>query len=208
MLDALVNGGSFGHWMSNGGGWWHQLDSEQDVQLKYLLPKITNLPMIIELVTGNKKVVICHADYPHNEYAFGKPVPEEMVIWNRERVSDAQDGIVSEITGADLFIFGHTPAHHPLVYANQMYIDTGAVFCGNLTLTKVRKDKLFITVFHPPLKLRRGERNRIRMLPVNPGINHIGPLLQHVGALSGVFRFVIYGAHTFLLMCQSLFNPV
>ena len=54
-----------GHWMSNGGGWWHQLDSEQDVQLKYLLPKINNLPMIIELVTGNKKVVICHADYPH-----------------------------------------------------------------------------------------------------------------------------------------------
>ncbi|EFB6684609.1 serine/threonine protein phosphatase [Escherichia coli] len=139
MLDALVNGGSFGHWMSNGGGWWHQLDSEQDVQLKYLLPKITNLPMIIELVTGNKKIVICHADYPHNEYAFDKPVPEEMVIWNRERVSDAQDGIVSEITGADLFIFGHTPAHHPLVYANQMYIDTGAVFCGNLTLTKVQE---------------------------------------------------------------------
>ena len=89
--------------------------------------------------TGNKKVVICHADYPHNEYAFDKPVPEEMVIWNRERVSNAQDGIVSEITGADLFIFGHTPAHHPLVYANQMYIDTGAVFCGNLTLTKVQE---------------------------------------------------------------------
>ncbi len=61
---------------------------------------------------------------------------------------------------------------------------------------------------HPLLKLRRGERNQIRMLPVNPGINHIGPLLQHVGTLSGVFRFVIYGAHTFLLMCQSLFNPV
>lgn len=67
MLDALVNGGSFGHWMSNGGGWWHQLDSEQDVQLKYLLPKITNLPMIIELVTGNKKVVtFCDTLVPAN----------------------------------------------------------------------------------------------------------------------------------------------
>lgn len=139
MLDALVNGGSFGHWMSNGGGWWHQLDSEQEVQLKYLLPKITNLPMIIELVTGDKKIVICHADYPHNEYEFDKAVPEEMVIWNRERVSDAQDGFSSEIVGADLFIFGHTPARQPMKYANQMYIDTGAVFCGNLTLTKVQE---------------------------------------------------------------------
>lgn len=138
MLDALVNGGSFGHWMSNGGGWWHQIDSEQEVHLKYLLPKITNLPLIIELVTGARRVVICHADYPHHEYEFDKPVPEEMVIWNRERVSDAMDGISSEITGADLFIFGHTPARHPLKYANQIYIDTGAVFCGNLTLVQLQ----------------------------------------------------------------------
>ncbi|MDI3361170.1 metallophosphoesterase [Lelliottia sp. V89_10] len=141
MLDALVNGGSFGHWMSNGGGWWHQLDSEQEVQLKYLLPKITNLPMIIELVTDNKKIVICHADYPHNDYAFDKPVSEEMVICNRERVSDAQDGFASEIVGADLFIFGHTPARQPMKYANQMYIDTGAVFCGNLTLVQLQGGK-------------------------------------------------------------------
>ncbi|SVY84394.1 serine/threonine protein phosphatase [Klebsiella pneumoniae] len=60
-----------------------------------------------------------------------------MVIWNRERVSDAMDGNVSEINGADLFIFGHTPMRNPLTYANQMYIDTGAVFCGNLTLVNI-----------------------------------------------------------------------
>lgn len=138
MLDALVNGGSFGHWMANGAGWWHQLNTEQEVQLDYLLPKVDTLPLIIELVTGDKKVVICHADYPHNEYEFDKPVPQEMVIWNRERISDSQDGIASEITGADLFIFGHTPARKPLKYANQMYIDTGAVFCGNLTLVQVQ----------------------------------------------------------------------
>ena len=79
-----------------------------------------------------------HADYPHNEYEFDKPVSNEMVVWNRERVSDAQEGIISPIAGADLFIFGHTPARQPLKYANQMYIDTGAVFCGNLTLVQVQ----------------------------------------------------------------------
>lgn len=138
MLDALVNGGSFGHWMANGAGWWHQLNTEQEVQLDYLLPKVDTLPQIIELVTGDKKVVICHADYPHNEYEFDKPVPEEMVIWNRERISISMNGLVKEINGADLFIFGHTPARKPLKYANQMYIDTGAVFCGNLTLVQVQ----------------------------------------------------------------------
>lgn len=138
MLDALVNGGSFGHWMSNGAGWWHQLDTERDIQLKYLLPKVGKLPLIIELVTGDRKVVICHADYPHNEYEFDKPVPEEMVIWNRERIANAQDGYHHEIIGADIFIFGHTPARQPLKYSNQMYIDTGAVFCGNLTLVQLQ----------------------------------------------------------------------
>ncbi|MDW4607744.1 hypothetical protein NQ312_24980, partial [Escherichia coli] len=43
-----------------------------------------------------------------------------------------------EIKGADTFIFGHTPAVKPLKFANQMYIDTGAVFCGNLTLIQVQ----------------------------------------------------------------------
>ncbi|WP_313487901.1 metallophosphoesterase [Pseudescherichia sp.] len=137
MLDAMLNGGSFGHWMINGGGWLHQLDYEQELRLKTLLPKVGELPLIIELVTRDRKVVICHADYPHNEYAFGKPVTEEMVIWNRERVSDAMDGRVSEITGADLFIFGHTPAIRTMRFSNQLYIDTGAVFTAHLTLVNI-----------------------------------------------------------------------
>lgn len=138
MLDALVNGGSFSHWMSNGAGWLHQLDIEQDIQLKYLLPKVEQLPLIIELVTGDKKYVVCHADYPHDEYEFDKPVPEEMVIWNRHRINDSQGGAVRAIKGADLFIFGHTPARMPLRFANQYYIDTGAVFSGNLTIRQLQ----------------------------------------------------------------------
>ncbi|MEM5523776.1 metallophosphoesterase [Enterobacter hormaechei] len=140
MLDGVEDYTLERHWRANGGSWYFFLDDDAGRYVRNnLLQRVADLPLIIELVTCDRKVVICHADYPHNEYAFDKPVPEEMVIWNRERVSDAQDGIFSEITGADMFIFGHTPAHQPLVYANQMYIDTGAVFCGNLTLTKVQK---------------------------------------------------------------------
>ena len=76
--------------------------------------------------------------YPCDKYEFGKPVDHQQVIWNRERISNSQDGIVKEIKGADTFIFGHTQAVKPLKFANQMYIDTGAVFCGNLTLIQVQ----------------------------------------------------------------------
>ncbi|MFK9949466.1 serine/threonine protein phosphatase [Klebsiella pneumoniae] len=138
MIDGLSAHGNVNHWVANGGGWFFYLDYDKEILAKALAHKATELPLIIELVTGDRKVVICHADYPHNEYEFDKPVPEEMVIWNRDRVSDAQDGNVSEITGADLFIFGHTPAPQPLKFANQMYIDTGAVFCGRLTLVQIQ----------------------------------------------------------------------
>lgn len=134
MLDGLSEYGNVAHWLSNGGGWFFYLDYDKEVLANALLHKVAQLPLIIEVTKGGKKFVICHADYPHNEYEFGKPVDAEQVIWNRERISDAQDGIVSEIVGADLFIFGHTPARNPVRFSNQLYIDTGAVFTGNLTL--------------------------------------------------------------------------
>lgn len=134
MLDAITGTGSFGHWMSNGGGWWHSLDYEQDMRLKSLLPKVAKLPLIIEVEKGGKKFVICHADYPHDEYEYGKPVDSQQAIWSRERISLSIDGFSSSISGADLFIFGHTPALQPMRIKNQLYIDTGAVFNGNLTL--------------------------------------------------------------------------
>ncbi|EAA2619632.1 serine/threonine protein phosphatase [Salmonella enterica] len=138
MIDGLSEHGNVNHWLVNGGGWFFYLDYEKEVLAKALVHKAAELPLIIELVTGDRKIVICHADYPYNEYSFDKPVPEEMVIWNRERIANAQDGYYHEIIGADLFIFGHTPARQPLKYANQMYIDTGAVFCGNLTLVQLQ----------------------------------------------------------------------
>ncbi|MER1433109.1 metallophosphoesterase [Enterobacter hormaechei] len=138
MIDALAPGGMPYHWVRNGGAWFFNLDYDQERLVALLVRKAAELPLVIELVTGDKKYVICHADYPHDEYEFGKPLPEEMVIWNRDRINNSQNGEVREIKGADLFIFGHTPARMPLRFANQYYIDTGAVFCGNLTIRQLR----------------------------------------------------------------------
>ncbi|AUY77290.1 TPA: hypothetical protein HNC65_07435 [Escherichia coli] len=42
------------------------------------------------------------------------------------------------ITGADHFWFGHTPLRHRVDIGNLHYIDTGAVFGGELTLVQLQ----------------------------------------------------------------------
>ncbi|MDE9567142.1 serine/threonine-protein phosphatase, partial [Xenorhabdus bovienii] len=85
-----------------------------------------------------KKIVIAHADYPDDEYEFGKEVYWPDIIWNRGRIYNAGDDIGGEITGADLFIFGHTPAPITKQNWNQLYIDTGAVFGHGLHVEKIK----------------------------------------------------------------------
>ncbi|ELY4540702.1 metallophosphoesterase [Cronobacter sakazakii] len=134
MLDGLSEHGNVNHWLVNGGGWFFYLDYDQEILAKALLHKVAELPLIIEVDKGGRKFVMCHADYPSDEYEFGKQVDEQQVIWNRERISESMDGKERFISGADVFIFGHTPARTPMKYANQHYIDTGAVFTGILTV--------------------------------------------------------------------------
>lgn len=142
MLDSLLYNGNEALWVMNGGGWFFELKGEQERQARALLPQIVALPLIIEVATPGKKYVICHADYPGNYYAYGKSVNEDDVIWNRDRITVSDHGQVEAISGADQFIFGHTPLKTPLQFANQHYIDTGAVFTGNLTLLQIQRGRL------------------------------------------------------------------
>lgn len=50
----------------------------------------------------------------------------------------AMKGESEEIIGADKFIFGHTPLVKPLLFKNQLYIDTGAVFGNKLTIIQIQ----------------------------------------------------------------------
>lgn len=127
------------HWMDNGGIWYWQLEPEQRAFAKRLINQCQQLPLILELHCHSKKIIVCHADYPLNEYATSQPVPETNVLWSRERVRAIKGGDddATNITGADLFIFGHTPLGNPLSVGNICYIDTGAVFNGQLTIINI-----------------------------------------------------------------------
>ncbi|MEQ5157636.1 metallophosphoesterase [Escherichia coli] len=138
MIDALSPAGNVNNWLMNGGQWFFMLDADREILARALVELVRRLPYIIELNTGHETIVIAHADYPDNEDQFGKPVSDLNVTWRRERFYDAVDGVGGMITGADSFIFGHTPVNSPKSFWNQHYIDTGAVFCGNLTLKQVK----------------------------------------------------------------------
>ncbi|WP_312228886.1 metallophosphoesterase [Pseudescherichia sp.] len=140
MLNCLLYNGSASHWLMNGGSWFFNLDDEQEQQARALLPHIAALPLVIEVNTQGKKVIVCHADYPDDNYVYGKPVEEDQLLWNRDRLAASLAGRVKEIHGADLFIFGHTPLRKAQRFANQYYIDTGAVMSGNLTLMQIQAE--------------------------------------------------------------------
>lgn len=138
LLDYLQSTNDGDEWQCYGGHWFFELSHAEQKSVSALLPLIDALPLVVEVQTDNQTIVICHADYPASHYAFNKFVDEEALLWNRERIEASQKGFCQEITGADQFIFGHTPVPVLQIFANQHYIDTGAVVTGNLTLLQIQ----------------------------------------------------------------------
>ncbi|MDN0111255.1 metallophosphoesterase [Yersinia mollaretii] len=138
MAIEVLAGGEADTWMANGGRWFFLLDDSKRSQVEELIKRAGQLPLVLEITTDRGKYVIAHADYPSNEYVYGRPINEHLVVWNRKRLNAAMKGESEEITGADKFIFGHTPLVKPLLFKNQLYIDTGAVFGNTLTLIQIQ----------------------------------------------------------------------
>lgn len=129
-LDALATGEPL-LWQMNGGEWF--IHAEQPTA-RHALEACQQLPWIVELRCQNGVHVIAHADYPDDEYQWQKNIDLQRVLWDRSRLMNKSGGI----GGADHFWFGHTPLRHRLDVDNLHYIDTGAVFGGELTLVQLQ----------------------------------------------------------------------
>ncbi|MCV9878627.1 metallophosphoesterase [Brenneria izbisi] len=138
MAREALNEGNRWLWARNGGSWYTGLSDVDKRLAADLIAQTANLPLIIDVNIASRNYVIAHADYPAEDYAFGRQVDEDELVWGRNRITRAMAGAGNNITGAHLFIFGHTPLHKPLIFFNQLYIDTGAVFGGRLTLIELR----------------------------------------------------------------------
>ncbi|HFQ7235556.1 TPA: protein-serine/threonine phosphatase [Citrobacter braakii] len=129
-LDALATGEQF-LWFMNGGSWFAQAEQPAATAA---LETCRQLPWILELRCQNGIHVIAHADYPDDIYQWQKEVDLQRVLWDRTRLMNKGNGI----RGADHFWFGHTPLRQRVDHENLHYIDTGAVFGGELTLVQLQ----------------------------------------------------------------------
>ncbi|MHB7568174.1 protein-serine/threonine phosphatase [Citrobacter braakii] len=129
-LDALATGEQF-LWFMNGGSWFAQAEQPAATAA---LETCRQLPWILELRCQNGIHVIAHADYPDDNYQWQKEVDLQRVLWDRTRLMNKGNGI----RGADHFWFGHTPLRQRVDHENLHYIDTGAVFGGELTLVQLQ----------------------------------------------------------------------
>lgn len=129
-LDALATGEQF-LWFMNGGSWFAQAEQPAATTA---LETCRQLPWILELRCQNGIHVIAHADYPDDNYQWQKEVDLQRVLWDRTRLMNKGNGI----RGADHFWFGHTHLRQRLDHENLHYIDTGAVFGGELTLVQLQ----------------------------------------------------------------------
>ncbi|HBL7007325.1 TPA: protein-serine/threonine phosphatase [Citrobacter koseri] len=136
-LDALA-ASQLSLWFMNGGDWYDALSANQQRLARKALDDCQRLPWILELHCQNGMHVVAHADYPHQVYAWQKEVDLHQVLWRRSRLSERHAGQGNGIAGADHFWFGHTPLRHRVDIDNLHYIDTGAVFGGELTLVQLQ----------------------------------------------------------------------
>ncbi|ELY5828647.1 metallophosphoesterase [Cronobacter turicensis] len=136
-LEALDTGDN-ALWAINGGNWYFGLSDVAKQEAQTQLAKARELPLVIELQSHDRLIVVAHADYPASHYVWEQTLDEHAVVWSRARINRVSAGEEAYIQGADAFYFGHTPLREPLSSGNLHYIDTGAVFGNPLTLIRVQ----------------------------------------------------------------------
>ena len=131
------------NYMRNGGKWFFHLPYEQQEELTLLAD--TKMTLVIEVETDIGIIGVIHANAPDdwqkyhqlndNEDFFDDALVED-TIWGRSRIYGNQDG---QVKGIDYVVVGHTPVVYVIALDNIVYIDTGAVYDGSLTILSVNE---------------------------------------------------------------------
>ena len=129
------------NYIQNGGKWFFHLPYEEQEQLVLLAD--AKMTLVIEVETDIGIIGVIHANAPddwqkyhrlNNDEDFFDDNLVEDTIWGRRRIYGGQDG---RVNGIDYVIVGHTPVKDVTVLDNIVYIDTGAVYDGSLTILSV-----------------------------------------------------------------------
>lgn len=139
---AIDGTNNVGIWHMNGGEWATKMFDYE--QLQTFSEMMDVLPYVIEVDYKDKKIGVIHAEVSE-EYTswqdFKEKLPEnknkEVAIWSRKILYGATTNNFKEhLDGIDFTIHGHTVIDRPEVIGNRVYIDTGHVFGGYLTIAE------------------------------------------------------------------------
>jgi serine/threonine protein phosphatase 1 len=136
-----------GNYIVNGGGWFLALDAYRQ---QLIAQAFDTLPVAIEIDHTEGRIGMVHAEvYGDSWDEFTAALEShasktqrrnllEYAMWSRARWQAHRSGhdTVPIMDLRALFV-GHTPCDQVMTLANVVYVDTGAVFGGNLTLAEI-----------------------------------------------------------------------
>jgi len=140
MLDAYAaEDSSFASsWKANGGRWF---DALPDDMRDHVVALAARLPIAISVQYGKRLIGVVHAewsyptaqapDWAEVDMGLSDPQFHRQLLWGRRVIRD--DSPVADKT-ADLTIHGHTPVERPELRGTALFIDTGCVYGGPLTI--------------------------------------------------------------------------
>lgn len=143
MIKSFRHEWSTYNYVQIGGKWFFHLPYEEQEQLVLLAD--AKMTLVIEVETDIGIIGVIHANAPddwqkyhrlNNDEDFFDDNLVEDTIWGRRRIYGGQDG---RVNGIDYVIVGHTPVEDVTVLDNIVYIDTGAVYDGSLTILSVNE---------------------------------------------------------------------
>jgi len=134
MRTVLLGEDDPGLWLENGGDWYPALD---DAERESLPAEAMSLPLAMTVETpAGRRVGLTHAEYPRDDWrevadAVDDPQDSRDMLWGRRVIYRR---LRRDVRGVDLTVHGHTPLDSPTRLGNALFIDTGAVYGGPLTL--------------------------------------------------------------------------
>jgi serine/threonine protein phosphatase 1 len=135
-IDTFNDTWDAGNYYINGGAWFLILVPEEQ---RAYVDLFESMPFIIEIETESGPVGIVHAEYHigdwnDKEKHINDKSFQSSLIWSRTR---ADFGETWRVKNIDWIYVGHTVMLKKTVLGNHVYIDTGAVFGGELTIIEI-----------------------------------------------------------------------
>lgn len=147
LIDVAANpsSGAWRWWIDNGGLWARGLLPSE---LSEWAARLEALPLAITVGAGDNRFNVLHAEFFGTDANLDAgrfdPRTEERLMWGRTRILNDWSGNDDELLS--MTYVGHTVVPQMMTIGSHVYLDTGGVFNGVLSMIEVATGLLYQTV--------------------------------------------------------------